>query len=94
MRVARLHRVIARFYVQALQAAELTQPQLEVLTIRISAAGPVGPAALAARLMLERSTISRNLALMQKRGWAARGRDSGHGTSDFHDDYRRRQIRQ
>ena len=27
------------------------------------------PAALAARLMLERSTVSRNLALMQKRGW-------------------------
>jgi DNA-binding MarR family transcriptional regulator len=71
MRVARLHRVIARFYEQALQAAGLTQPQMEVLTILISAAGPVRPAALAARLMLERSTVSRNLALMQKRGWVA-----------------------
>jgi hypothetical protein len=78
MRVARLHRVIARFYVHALQAAELTQPQLGVLTILISAAGPVRPAALAARLMLDRSTISRNLALMQKRGWGAR--DAGWPT--------------
>ena len=71
MRVARLHRVIARFYEQALQSAGLTQPQMEVLTIPISAAGPVRPAALAARLMLERSTVSRNLALMQTRGWVA-----------------------
>ena len=71
MRVARLHRVIARFYEQALQSAGLTQPQMEVLTILISAAGPLRPAALAARLMLERSTVSRNLALMQTRGWVA-----------------------
>ena len=93
MRVARLHRVIARFYKQALRAAGLTQPQMEALTILLSTAGPVSPAALAARLMLERSIISRNLALMQKR-LGRRGRDLGHGTSDVCDDYRRRQIRQ
>src|SRR5260370_15910874 len=68
MRVARLHRVVARLYEQALQTAGLTQPQMEVLACLISAAGPVRPAALAARLMLERSTISRNLALMRNRG--------------------------
>jgi DNA-binding MarR family transcriptional regulator len=51
--------------------AGLTQPQMEVLASLISAAGPVRPAALAARLMLERSTVSRNLALMQDRGWVA-----------------------
>jgi DNA-binding MarR family transcriptional regulator len=44
---------------------------MEVLTILISAARPVRPAALAATLMLERSTVSRNLALMEKRGWVA-----------------------
>lgn len=71
MRVARLHRVVARFYEQALQTAGLTQPQMEVLASLITAARPIRPAALAARLMLERSTISRNLALMQKRGWIA-----------------------
>jgi DNA-binding MarR family transcriptional regulator len=71
MRVARLHRVVARVYEQALQTAGLTQPQMEVLASLISAACPIRPAALAARLMLERSTISRNLAVMQKRGWIA-----------------------
>ena len=81
MRVARLQRVIARFYKQALRAARLTQPQMEALTILLSTAGPVSPAALAARLMLERSTISRNLALMQIKGWVAVTQTSATGRS-------------
>ena len=79
MRVARLHRVIARRYEQALQTAGLTQPQMEVLASLIIVAGPVRPAALAARLMLERSTLSRNLALMQKKGWVAVAETSATG---------------
>ena len=69
MRVARLHRVVARVYEQELQTAGLSLPQMEILTVLITAAGPVRPAALATKLMTERSTVSRNLALMQKRGW-------------------------
>ena len=46
MRIARLHRVIARVYDQALQTAGLSLPQMEILTVLISAAGPVRPAAL------------------------------------------------
>ena len=79
MRVARLHRVVARLYEQALQTAGLTQPQMEVLVSLICAAGPVRPTALAASLMLERSTISRNLALMQNRGWVAVAETSATG---------------
>src|SRR5260370_37260508 len=79
MRVARLHRVVARLYEQALQTAGLTQPQMEVLACLISAAGPARPAARAARLMLERSTISRNRPLMQNRGWVARTGTSAPG---------------
>ena len=79
MRVARLHRVVARLYEQALQTAGLTQPQMEILASLVSAAGPVRPAALAARLMLERSTLSRNLALMQKKGWVAVAETSATG---------------
>ncbi len=48
----------------------LTQPQM-VLASLVIAAGPLKPTALAGKLMLERSTISRNLALMEKRGWVA-----------------------
>jgi DNA-binding MarR family transcriptional regulator len=79
MRVARLHRVVARRYEQALQTAGLTQPQMEILASLVTAAGPVRPAALAARLMLERSTISRDLALMQKRGWVGVAQTSATG---------------
>src|SRR5260370_15409664 len=42
---------------------------MEILTVLITATGPVRQAALATKLMAERSTVSRNLALMQKRGW-------------------------
>jgi DNA-binding MarR family transcriptional regulator len=42
---------------------------MEILTALISATGPVRPTALADTLMLERSTVSRNLALMKERGW-------------------------
>ena len=79
MRVARLHRVVARLYEQALQTAGLTQPQMEILASLISAAGPVRPAALAARLMLERSTISRDLALMQNRALVGTAQASATG---------------
>jgi DNA-binding MarR family transcriptional regulator len=71
MRVTRLHRLVARVYEQELQTAGLSLPQMEILTVLITAAGPVRQAALAAKLMAERSTVSRNLALMQKRGWVA-----------------------
>ena len=53
MCVARLHRVIACVYDQALQTVGLSLPQVEILTVLISTAGPRRPAALAGRLMLE-----------------------------------------
>ena len=71
MRVSRLHRVIARVYEQELQTAGLSLPQMEILTVLVTAAGPVRQATLAAKLRAERSTVSRNLALMQKRGWVS-----------------------
>jgi hypothetical protein len=58
MRLARLHRVIARVYDQALQTVRLSLPQLEILTVLISTAGPTRPAALAGRLMLERCLLT------------------------------------
>ena len=69
MRVSRLHRVVSRVYEQELQTAGLSLPQMEILTVLITAAGPVRQTALAAKLRAERSTVSRNLALMQKKGW-------------------------
>ena len=54
----RLHRVVARRYEQALQTAGLSLPQMEILTALVSAGGPIRPAALATRLMVERSTLT------------------------------------
>ena len=68
-RVTRLHRVIARAYEQALRPLGLTQPQLEILSTLIIMTGPVKPSDLADGLMLERSSISRNLAIMEAKGW-------------------------
>jgi DNA-binding MarR family transcriptional regulator len=69
MRVTRLHRVVSRTYEQELQQLGLSQPQVEILAELMCAPGPVKPTALAARLLIERSTLSRNMALMQEKGW-------------------------
>ena len=68
-RVGRLHRIVARRYELALAPVGLTPPQLEVLAAMTVAAHAVTPSALAGVLGVERSTMSRNLALMQDRGW-------------------------
>ena len=64
-RVSRLHRLVARAYEQQLQASGITLPQIEILSYLMNAANPVRPTALAAELMVERSTLSRNLAQMR-----------------------------
>jgi DNA-binding MarR family transcriptional regulator len=81
MRVARLHRIVTRAYERALEPLDLSVPQMEILSALVTAAGPVRPAALAAELMVERSTLSRNLALMRDRGWLAPAEISPTGRS-------------
>ncbi|MEU3983442.1 MarR family transcriptional regulator [Streptomyces sp. NPDC026672] len=69
-RVGRLHRMVARRFDQALRPTGVSLPQLEVLGILLRD-GPLKPSAVAERLAVERSTISRNLALMERHGWIA-----------------------
>ena len=80
-RVARLHRVVTRSYERALRSLGLSMPQVEVLATLATEVAPVRPSALAAGLCLERSTLSRNLALLQRRGWVAAGQTSPGGRS-------------
>ncbi|HMJ32419.1 MAG TPA: MarR family winged helix-turn-helix transcriptional regulator [Baekduia sp.] len=68
-RIGRLHRVVARRFELALAPTGLTPPQLEILAALTVAGGAVTPSALAHVLAVERSTMSRNLALMRERGW-------------------------
>lgn len=68
-RIGRLHRIVARRFELALAPTGLTPPQLEILAALTVAGQAVPPSALAQVLAVERSTMSRNLALMRERGW-------------------------
>lgn len=68
-RVGRLHRIVTRRFELALSPTGLSPPQLEILAAMTIAGDRVPPSALAGALAVERSTMSRNLALMKERGW-------------------------
>jgi len=68
IRVGRLHRLVARRFEQALRPLGLSISQLEVLSALVVNGAPVKPTDLAGWLAIERSTMSRNLALMESRG--------------------------
>jgi DNA-binding MarR family transcriptional regulator len=67
-RVDRLQRLVGRRFDQELRPLGLSQPQMEVLGALVVAGAPVKPSDLAGWLSIERSTMSRNLALMEQRG--------------------------
>ncbi len=79
LRVSRLHRIVARTYDRELQPLELSVPQVEILSELLTADGPLRPATLATTLMVERSTLSRNLALMRDKGWVSPAETSATG---------------
>jgi len=80
-RVGHLHRVVARRFDQALRPLGLTLPQLEILTALTLHSEPVTPAIIAEKLAVERSTMSRNLALMEAGGLVVTTRTSAAGRS-------------
>lgn len=71
VRIGRLHRLVARRFEHALRPVGLTLPQLEVLAV-LMLRGSVKPTTVADALAVERSTISRNLSVMERKGWVAR----------------------
>ena len=81
MRVGRLHRIVARRFDQSLRPLGLTLPQLEALSALTLTGHPVRPGALADYLAVERSTMSRNLAVLEDRGWARTAGRSPTGRS-------------
>jgi DNA-binding MarR family transcriptional regulator len=70
VRISRLHRLVARRFDQALRPLGLTLPQLEILAV-LMMRGSLKPSAVADALAVERSTISRNLSVMEQKGWVA-----------------------
>jgi len=73
-----INRAITGLYDEALREAGLTAAQLTTLSF-IHELGPISPGEVARRLMLEKSTLSRNLGRMERNGWVtiAQG-DAGH----------------
>jgi DNA-binding MarR family transcriptional regulator len=70
LRVRRLDRLLSRIYDTALRPHRVTVAQLGLLTaVRLS--GPVSPSKLGEILDLERSTVSRNVALLLRNGWVS-----------------------
>ncbi len=68
VRIRMLNRIITSIYDDALRPLGITTSQANMLTA-IDLVGPVKQAQLAEFLHIEKSTLSRNLSLMKKRGW-------------------------
>jgi DNA-binding MarR family transcriptional regulator len=68
--VRMLSRVISGLYDEMLAPLQLKGSQLNILAT-LARRGPVAPTALCAVLRMDKSTLSRNLERMGKRGWLA-----------------------
>jgi DNA-binding MarR family transcriptional regulator len=80
-RVGRLHRVVSRRFDESLRPLGLTIPQIEILSALSLIGQSTKPSTLADKLSMERSTMSRNLAIMEDRGWVTAGEKSATGRS-------------
>lgn len=67
-RVRLLNRTITSLYDDLLRPAGVTAGQLNML-VMVASEGPLSPGELAKLLKMEKSTLSRNLARLRKRGW-------------------------
>ena len=67
-RIRLLHRTVTSIFDEALRPLSLTDAQLTIL-VMVANRGPVSPGAVARHLNMEKSTISRNVARMDKNGW-------------------------
>lgn len=76
-RLRLIGRVTAGIYEDALAPYGMTISQFNILTV-VLRREPASPARIAERIRLEKSTLSRNLALMESAGWLrAEGRGRG-----------------
>lgn len=81
VRIGRLNRLVGRRFDHALGPLGLSIAQMEVLSALVLNDSSLRPADLAQWLVVERSTMSRNLALMEKRGYVRTTETSPTGRS-------------
>lgn len=65
--VRRVARLVTQFYSRVM-GPDIEPPQF-VLLSALDALGACGPAVLGRKLGIDKTTLSRNLALMEKKGW-------------------------
>lgn len=65
-----ISRMMTQMYDDALRPFSIKAPQMN-LVVAIGATGQVSPADLGKHLAMEKSTVSRNLEALKKRGWIA-----------------------
>ncbi|MEM7065052.1 MAG: MarR family winged helix-turn-helix transcriptional regulator [Cyanobacteria bacterium P01_B01_bin.77] len=68
MRLRQINRMVTRLYDEALRPLGFTVNQLNILATVVSR-GPIAPGQLAQMLGMEKSTVSRTINRMYKRGW-------------------------
>lgn len=74
VRVRMLNRTITAIYDEAFRPLGMTVGQMNILVL-IAKRGPISPIAVARRLNMEKSTVSRNIERMRSQGWVVVSRD-------------------
>ncbi len=77
-RLRMLSRIVSRIYDQQLRPLGIKFSQMNILVL-VTERGPIAPHQVAALLGFEKSTLSRNLRLLEARGWInSQPAESGH----------------
>ena len=77
-RIRMLNRAISRIYDEEVRSHGIRFSQMNILTV-VTLHGPIRPVDVGRLLSLEKSTLSRNVGLMEAKGWLASR--SGEGNS-------------
>ncbi len=81
VRVRILNRVVTNIFDRALQPLDLKLPQGNILVL-LALYGKTSPGEIGKVLLMEKSTVSRNLERMRKKGWIEiTGKDDGPSTA-------------
>jgi DNA-binding MarR family transcriptional regulator len=68
VRVRMLNRIVTRIYDELLRTHGIKFSQMNILTV-VALRGPIQPAEVVRILSIEKSTLSRNVRLMETNGW-------------------------
>ena len=78
VRIRMLNRAVSRIYDEHLRSLGIKFSQMNIL-IAVTLRGPVQPIEVARALSMEKSTLSRNVRLLEENGWvASRAGESGN----------------